>query len=44
MDVFLSWSQPRSEAIAKALKHWIPLVLQAATPWLSRDREGIALG
>jgi hypothetical protein len=39
VDIFLSWSQPRSEAVAKALHAWIPLVLQPARPWLSRDIE-----
>lgn len=37
MDIFLSWSQTRSEAVAKALYEWIPLVLQPARPWLSRE-------
>jgi len=39
VDIFLSWSQPRSEAVAKALNVWIPLVLQSSRPWLSRDIE-----
>jgi hypothetical protein len=39
MEVFLSWSQTRSETVARALHQWIPLVLQPVRPWLSRDIE-----
>ena len=39
MDVFISWSGRRSEAVARALRDWIPLVLQSVTPWISRDIE-----
>lgn len=39
MDIFISWSLPRSEGIAKALREWIPLVLQPVRPWMSRDIE-----
>ena len=39
MDIFLSWSQTRSETVARALHDWIPLVLQPARPWLSREIE-----
>ena len=39
MDIFLSWSGPRSEAIARALNKWLPLVLQSVKPWMSREIE-----
>lgn len=37
MKVFISWSGERSEALAKALREWLPLVLHYATPWLSQS-------
>lgn len=37
MEVFISWSQPRAEALAIALRDWIPLVIQQVRPWTSRD-------
>jgi hypothetical protein len=36
-NVFLSWSGARSKAAAKALKAWLPVVLQAASPWMSDE-------
>ncbi|MGO9339648.1 MAG: toll/interleukin-1 receptor domain-containing protein [Terracidiphilus sp.] len=37
MKIFISWSSERSEALAQALKEWLPLVLHYAEPWLSRS-------
>jgi hypothetical protein len=34
-NVFISWSGERSKAAAEALKRWLPIVLQAARPWMS---------
>jgi hypothetical protein len=36
MDVFISWAGKRSGAVAEALKDWIPMVINAARPWLSK--------
>ena len=35
MKVFISWSGERSQALAQALRGWIPLVLHYVEPWLS---------
>ncbi|HAT86944.1 MAG TPA: toll/interleukin-1 receptor domain-containing protein [Rhizobiales bacterium] len=35
MKVFISWSGKRSKAMAKALKDWIPLIVQHAEPFVS---------
>ena len=35
MKVFISWSGKRSNAMAGALKEWLPLILQYAEPWVS---------
>ncbi|HML30346.1 MAG TPA: toll/interleukin-1 receptor domain-containing protein [Hyphomicrobium sp.] len=37
MKIFISWSGDRSEAVAKALREWLPLVLHFADPWLSQS-------
>lgn len=39
MNVFLSWSGLQSKAIAEALRDWIPLVINAAKPWMSSEIE-----
>jgi hypothetical protein len=36
MDVFISWAGTRSLAAAEALKDWIPMLINAAKPWLSK--------
>jgi hypothetical protein len=40
MKTFISWSGDRSEALAAALKDWLPLILHYAEPWLSRSDIG----
>lgn len=44
MNVFISWSGPRSCAVAEFLRDWIKCVLQGTQPWLStRDIDRGAL-
>ena len=40
MKIFISWHGDRSEALAAALKEWLPLVLHYADPWLSKSDIG----
>lgn len=35
MKVFISWSGSRSQAVASALKDWLPIVLENVEPWVS---------
>ena len=35
MKIMLSWSGPRSKAMASALRDWIPNIIQSADPWMS---------
>lgn len=37
MLVFISWSGPRSMAVAAALHEWLPHVLQHLDPWMSSN-------
>lgn len=37
MKVFVSWSGERSEALARALRDWLPMVLHYVEPWLSKS-------
>jgi hypothetical protein len=34
-NVFISWSGDRSKAVAKKLHEWLPMIVQAAKPWMS---------
>lgn len=36
MKIFISWSGERSQKLAQALHHWLPLVLPYVQPWLSQ--------
>jgi hypothetical protein len=36
MDIFITWSGPRSLAVAEALKEYLPMIVNAFKPWLSR--------
>jgi hypothetical protein len=35
MELFISWSGPRSKAAAEALRDWLPKLINAVRPWLS---------
>jgi hypothetical protein len=35
LKIFISWSLPRSQAVAEALRDWLPNVFQMAEPWIS---------
>jgi hypothetical protein len=37
MDVFISWSGPRSESVAAYLHQWLKKVIQRANPWISKS-------
>lgn len=37
LRVFLSWSQPRSEAVAQTFRDWLPSVLQNVQPYYTAD-------
>lgn len=37
MKIFISWSGKRSQALANAIRDWLPNVIQAIEPWVSAD-------
>jgi len=37
LKVFISWSGDRSKSVAKALRDWLPRVIQNIDPWMSAD-------
>lgn len=39
LKIFLSWSGPRSRAVAEALNDWLPRVIQAVRPFFSPEIE-----
>lgn len=34
-NIFISWSKPQAKASARALRDWLPRVVQASKPWMS---------
>lgn len=36
MEIFISWSGPRSGALAQALRDWLPQIMNSVRPWLSK--------
>lgn len=40
MNVFLSWSGPRSHGVARAFNEWLPTVVQQLQPWISSESIG----
>jgi len=39
MKLFLSWSGPRSKAVADALASWLPHAIHAVQPWMSSEPD-----
>ncbi|HEX8501391.1 MAG TPA: toll/interleukin-1 receptor domain-containing protein [Pyrinomonadaceae bacterium] len=37
MKIFISWSGPRSKAVAQALRDWLPEIFDAVKPWMSEQ-------
>jgi hypothetical protein len=37
MDIFITWSGPRSLAVAEALRDYLPVIVNAFKPWLSKS-------
>ena len=35
MEILISWSGERSQSLARALREWLPGVLQRIAPWMS---------
>lgn len=40
MDIFISWSGPRSRAVAEALKKYLPMIVNDFNPWHSSSDIG----
>ena len=37
MNVFISWSKPRSQAIAEFLRQWLKDLIPSLDPWVSSE-------
>lgn len=37
MQVFLSWSKPKSKSFAERLREWLPEIIQEIEPWMSTE-------